>query len=253
MISFADRLRWRSPCFRPCRCRSSTGTKKTCGTRMCAFPLIGVVIGALWCLCGVLPLPDAARAAGVLPDAGLGHRRHPSGRLRRHLRRTFELRRPGKEAGDLKGPPLRGLRRHPAVQLLCGLSGPVRLCTVHPAGRAALDDGTGAGTGALRAMRWRRSPWQRTPALPTPLPRRPTEPLYAECWPCSGRCTVLRPCWHWAAGRWCWPHWLCCGGTTPLPASSSAASPVIWPGGFCRKPRSGCWRRCAACQWLEVL
>ena len=31
---------------------------------MCAFPLIGLVIGALWCLCGVLPLPDAARAAG---------------------------------------------------------------------------------------------------------------------------------------------------------------------------------------------
>ena len=31
---------------------------------LCAFPLIGVVIGALWCLCGALPLPDFARAAG---------------------------------------------------------------------------------------------------------------------------------------------------------------------------------------------
>ena len=31
---------------------------------MCAFPLIGVVIGLLWFLCGVLPLPGAARAAG---------------------------------------------------------------------------------------------------------------------------------------------------------------------------------------------
>ena len=31
---------------------------------LCAFPLIGVVIGALWCLCGVLPLPALARAAG---------------------------------------------------------------------------------------------------------------------------------------------------------------------------------------------
>ena len=30
---------------------------------LCAFPLIGVVIGALWCLCGALPLPDFARAA----------------------------------------------------------------------------------------------------------------------------------------------------------------------------------------------
>ena len=31
---------------------------------LCAFPLIGVVIGALWCLCGALPLPAMAKAAG---------------------------------------------------------------------------------------------------------------------------------------------------------------------------------------------
>ena len=31
---------------------------------LCAFPLIGVVIGALWCLCGTLTLPDFVRAAG---------------------------------------------------------------------------------------------------------------------------------------------------------------------------------------------
>ena len=31
---------------------------------MCAFPLIGVVCGALWCLCGALPLPAPAKAAG---------------------------------------------------------------------------------------------------------------------------------------------------------------------------------------------
>lgn len=31
---------------------------------LCAFPLVGVICGALWCLCGVLPLPDAAHAAG---------------------------------------------------------------------------------------------------------------------------------------------------------------------------------------------
>ena len=30
---------------------------------MCAFPLIGLVCGGLWCLCGVLPLPGLARAA----------------------------------------------------------------------------------------------------------------------------------------------------------------------------------------------
>ena len=31
---------------------------------MCAFPLIGLVIGALWCVCGALPLPVPARVAG---------------------------------------------------------------------------------------------------------------------------------------------------------------------------------------------
>ena len=31
---------------------------------MCAFPLIGAVIGAAWCVCGALPLPGLAKAAG---------------------------------------------------------------------------------------------------------------------------------------------------------------------------------------------
>ena len=31
---------------------------------LCAFPLIGLVIGALWCVCGALPLPEPAKAAG---------------------------------------------------------------------------------------------------------------------------------------------------------------------------------------------
>ena len=31
---------------------------------LCAFPLVGVICGALWCLCGALPLPDAAQTAG---------------------------------------------------------------------------------------------------------------------------------------------------------------------------------------------
>ena len=31
---------------------------------LCAFPLIGGVIGGLWCICGALPLPALAKAAG---------------------------------------------------------------------------------------------------------------------------------------------------------------------------------------------
>ena len=40
---------------------------------LCAFPLVGLLCGVLWCVCGVLPC------------AGVGDRRHPSGRLCRHL------------------------------------------------------------------------------------------------------------------------------------------------------------------------
>mgnify|MGYP002569317442 CR=1 FL=1 len=41
---------------------------------MVAFPLIGAVIGALWCVCGALPLPDMLRAAGfcLIPVAVTG-------------------------------------------------------------------------------------------------------------------------------------------------------------------------------------
>ena len=39
-------------------------TEKNMRYAMCAFPLIGVVIGGLWCLCGALPLPMPAKAAG---------------------------------------------------------------------------------------------------------------------------------------------------------------------------------------------
>ena len=41
---------------------------------LCAFPLIGVVIGALWSLCGALPLPQAAHAMGfcLIPVAVTG-------------------------------------------------------------------------------------------------------------------------------------------------------------------------------------
>ena len=39
-------------------------TEKNMRYAMCAFPLIGAVIGAAWCVCGALPLPGLAKAAG---------------------------------------------------------------------------------------------------------------------------------------------------------------------------------------------
>ena len=47
---------------------------------MCAFPLIGVVIGAAWCVCGALPLPGLAKAAGFAHrqgDSVCSWRHHP--------------------------------------------------------------------------------------------------------------------------------------------------------------------------------
>ena len=38
--------------------------KKNMRYALCAFPLIGAVCGALWCLCGALPLPALVRAGG---------------------------------------------------------------------------------------------------------------------------------------------------------------------------------------------
>ena len=41
---------------------------------LAAFPLVGAVIGALWCVCGLLPLPDMLKAAGfcLIPVAATG-------------------------------------------------------------------------------------------------------------------------------------------------------------------------------------
>ena len=39
-------------------------TEKNMRYALCAFPLIGLLCGALWCVCGILPLPAPARAAG---------------------------------------------------------------------------------------------------------------------------------------------------------------------------------------------
>ena len=85
--------------------------------------------------------------------AGVGHRRHPSGRLRRHLRCPFQLWRPRKKTGDLKRPPLRCFCGHPAVQLFSGLFCPVHLRAVHAPGGRTVDAGTGAGTHPLRLRR----------------------------------------------------------------------------------------------------
>ena len=63
---------------------------------MCAFPLIGLVCGGLWCLCGVLPLPELARAAALclVPVAITGGIGRVLGVILASLMFRFSTRRP---------------------------------------------------------------------------------------------------------------------------------------------------------------
>ena len=90
-------------------------TEKNMRYAMCAFPLIGVVIGLLWFLCGVLPLPGAARAAGfcLIPS---GSPAASIWTLRRHLRRTSSYGDREKKLEILKDPH-------------CGAFAVIRLCS----------------------------------------------------------------------------------------------------------------------------
>ena len=52
---------------------------------LCAFPLVGLLCGVLWCVCRGAASACPGAGGKVLPCAGVGDRRHPSGRLCRHL------------------------------------------------------------------------------------------------------------------------------------------------------------------------
>ena len=120
---------------------------------MCAFPLIGLVCGGLWCLCGVLPLPDMARAAAfcLVPVAVTGGI---------HLDGYADTSDALSSYGD----------REKKLEILkdshCGAFAVIRLCSYFvayfglcgsvrftPSGGPVLDAGAGAGTGAVRLCR----------------------------------------------------------------------------------------------------
>ena len=104
---------------------------------LCAFPLVGVVCGALWCLCGV---PAAACGWPARRGSALcrsGSRAASIWTATPTPATPFRATAiPRKEAGNFKGPPLRRVRGHPAVQLLCGVFCAVRLCGSSPRGSA---------------------------------------------------------------------------------------------------------------------
>ena len=94
---------------------------------------------------------DCRPSGGVEPAARVGDRGYSSGRLRRYLRCTGQLRGYRQKAGDTERPPLRGVCGDPAVQLFFGVCGTVRLRAVHPAGGGGVDAGAGGRAGAFGA------------------------------------------------------------------------------------------------------
>ena len=207
---------------------------------LCAFPLVGVLCGALWYVCASLPLPAMVRAAGfclipVWVTGGI----HLDG----YADTCDALCSYGdtqKKLDILKDPHcgafavIRLCSYFVAYFALCccvqftpqvGLSGCWRWCWSVPA----------------PVTQWRPFPWPKIPALRTHLPRRRTAPRCAGCW------DALALCWQWHFSPWaaaCWCLWrgLPCGATTVWRSSSLAVLPGTWPGGFCKKRNCICWR-----------
>ena len=207
---------------------------------LCAFPLIGVVIGALWSLCGALPLPDAVHTMGycLIPVAVTGGI-HLDG-YADTSRRPFQLWRPRKKARNFEGPPLRCLRGHPPVQLLCGLPVPVRLHPLHAPGGPVLDIGPCAGALPFRLCGGFVPYGQKHG--PCPHLRHGGRSGAGQKHPAGRQRGPARPCSPIGAG-WRWPPPpLGCWCTTVLwPNTNSAASRATWPAGFCSGPSCGCW------------
>ena len=104
---------------------------------MAAFPLIGAVIGALWCVCGRsrCRICSGRRA---LPDSCRGDGRDSSGRLRGHVGRAFKLRRPREKARYPQGSALRRVRGDSPVQPFHAVFCALRVRAVYAARRPDL-------------------------------------------------------------------------------------------------------------------
>lgn len=180
---------------------------------MCAFPLIGVVIGAAWCVCGVMPLPGLAKAAGfaLIPvwiTGGI------------HLDGYADTCDALSSYGD----------REKKLEILkdphCGAFAVIRLCSYFLAYFAlctCVSFTPRVGVLWVLALVLERAlsglavasfPMAKTPVLHTPLPLQQTKLWCAGCW----RCWPQFCAWawrRWAAGRWCWQRWRCSGATMP--------------------------------------
>ncbi len=197
---------------------------------LCAFPLVGLLCGALWCVCGVLPLPALPAAGFCLVPVWVTGGIHLDG----YADTCDALSSYGdreKKLEILKDPHCGAF----AVIRLCSYFAAylaLRLRAVHAPGGRALDAGADFGTGAFRPGRGGVSHGEKHRPCPhfchgadRTAVRRVLMVLAVLL------CAALLAL---GGGHWCWRRcWClsvsCCGG-----ASSLAASPAIWPGGFCK-------------------
>ena len=174
---------------------------------MAAFPLVGAVIGALWCVCGLLPLPDMLKAAGfcLIPVAATGGI---------HLDGFADTSDALSSYGD----------REKKLAILkdphCGAFAVIRLC-----GYFVLYFALCA---CLRFTPRVGAVW----TLALVLDRALSGSAAARAWRC------------WAAGCLRWRRWLSFCGIAPWRRSSSAALRAIWRAGFCSAQSLSCWRHC---------
>ena len=180
---------------------------------MCAFPLIGVVIGAAWCVCGALPLPGLAKAAGfaLIPvwiTGGI------------HLDGYADTCDALSSYGD----------REKKLEILkdphCGAFAVIRLCSYFLAYFAlctCVSFTPRVGVlwvlalvlnGRFRALRWHRSPWQKHRSC-THLCHCSRQNCGAPSAGGAGRSAVRGHGGAGRLGRWCWQRWRCSGATMP--------------------------------------
>ena len=236
---------------------------------MCAFPLIGVVIGAAWCVCGALPLPGFAKAAGfALIPVWITGGIHLDG----YADTCDALSSYGDTAKKLE------ILKDPH----CGAFAVIRLCSYFAAylalcGCVAFTPRVGVlwtlalvGERALSGLAVAAFPLAKNTGLAhtfaTAADRvRVRQVLAVLCamlavgltalggWALvlAAGCVFARyyavggrwGVWPWAVGRVCWRQGWCLPGITGSLSGSLAVRPVIWPGGSCKNARSGCWRR----------
>ena len=216
--------------------------ERICGMRSAHFRWWGVICGALWCLCGALPLPDrAAHAAGfclipVWVTGGI----HLDG----YADTCDALASYGdtaKKLAILKDPH-------------CGAFAVIRLCSYFAAylmlcACVQFTPRTGA-LWTLALMGERMLSGLAVAAFPLAKKYRAGPHLCNGCGPPNGlpcfwrqaACCGRLGFWPWAAGRFCWRQGWCLHGITGSLSGSLAVRPVIWPGGSCKNASFGCWR-----------